>query len=375
MTSSEWKEVSLGQICDFKYGKSLPASEREPGAIGVYGSNGLVGTHSSAVTNGPTIVIGRKGSFGEVTYSEGSCWPIDTTYYVDSSSTSADLRWLYYRLGCLGLKELNRAAAVPGLNREDAYRRRLLLPPIGEQQRIAKILDQADALLVKRMQAIPLLDELTQSVFLDMFGDPLSNPRSWPLRAMGELFRAKPCYGTMTPASKDKGEWFCLRVANIQDWELDLRDEKFVDLSPSDVDRHSVVDGDMILARAIATEEHLGKSVIIYPGNKKWAFDSHLMRIRFNREEVVPEFVREALRTPGGRKLFLSVTRRSAVQYNINTKEIGSLRIPVPALDLQMNYLERVQHIKDLRDVADSGLGSLDELFVSLQARAFRGDL
>jgi type I restriction enzyme S subunit len=179
----------------------------------------------------------------------------------------------------------------------------------------------------------------------------------------------------MIPASKDVRERLCLRVANIQDWELDLRDEKFVDLDPSDVDRHSVVDGDMVLARAIATEEHLGKSVITYPGTKRWAFDSHLMRLRFNREKVVPEFVREALRTPGGRKLFLSVTRRSAVQYNINTKEIGSLRIPVPVLDLQMKYLERVQHIKDLRNAADSGLGSLNELFVSLQTRAFRGEL
>ena len=90
------------------------------------------------------MVVGRKGSFGEVVYSPDACWPIDTTYYINSETTTADLRWLFYRLRALGLKDLNRAAAVPGLNRDDAYARRLLLPPIEEQRRIAAVLDAAD---------------------------------------------------------------------------------------------------------------------------------------------------------------------------------------------------------------------------------------
>lgn len=142
---SAWREVELGQVCEFKYGKSLAASSRDGGAFPVYGSNGVVGAHSSTVTTGPAVVIGRKGSLGEIAYSDRPCWPIDTTYYVDSTATKADLRWLAYRLTELGLTGLNRAAAVPGLNREDAYRQRLLLPPIDEQRRIAAILDHVDA--------------------------------------------------------------------------------------------------------------------------------------------------------------------------------------------------------------------------------------
>jgi type I restriction enzyme S subunit len=155
-----WPTVSLGDICELKYGKSLPASARDGGAVRVYGSNGPVGEHSHGLTVGPAIIIGRKGSFGEVHYSPSPCWPIDTTYYVDETSTKADLRWLAHQLSVLGLKDMNRAAAVPGLNREDAYRQRLMLPPLEEQRRIAAILDQAQQLVALRAEQLQALVHL-----------------------------------------------------------------------------------------------------------------------------------------------------------------------------------------------------------------------
>jgi type I restriction enzyme S subunit len=81
--STQWPEVTLGEVCEFKYGKSLPEANRAAGQVPVFGSNGPVGLHDEAITAGPTIVIGRKGSFGEVNFSLIPCWPIDTTYYID----------------------------------------------------------------------------------------------------------------------------------------------------------------------------------------------------------------------------------------------------------------------------------------------------
>ena len=157
MTAAKWPEVALGDVCKFKYGKSLPATQRAGGTTPVFGSNGVVGHHDQAVTNGSTVVVGRKGSFGEVHFSPDACWPIDTTYFIDSTCTTTDLRWLYWMLPKLNLTSLNRAAAIPGLNREDAYARRLHLPSIEEQRRIAGVLDQADALRATRREALALL--------------------------------------------------------------------------------------------------------------------------------------------------------------------------------------------------------------------------
>jgi len=115
-TIKNWQCVQLRDICELRYGKSLPEAKRDGGEIPVYGSNGIVGYHNEAITNGPTIIVGRKGSFGEVTYCPTKCWPIDTTYYIDTSATDADLGWLTYCLRQLRLTEMNKAAAIPGLS-------------------------------------------------------------------------------------------------------------------------------------------------------------------------------------------------------------------------------------------------------------------
>jgi type I restriction enzyme, S subunit len=246
---------------------------------------------------------------------------------------------------------------------------------LAEQRRIAEVLDRAEALRTNRRAALAQLDTLTQAMFLDLFGDPVSNPKSFPELEMRAAFASKPIFGTMIPPAVDGGEWLSLRVANIQDWKLDLSDRKFVDLPAAARERHSVKDGDMLMARAIASQAHLGKSVIAYPGTEKWAFDSHLMRLRFSDDMIVPEYIRHLLMTPGGRQRFLSASRRSAVQFNINTKEIAAIRIPVPPIDLQRDFLRRVTATETVRVAQRASLAELDALFASLQHRAFRGEL
>lgn len=129
---------SIGSICRFEYGKSLPEKERTVGNVRVYGSNGLIGTHNQSYTQGKTIIIGRKGSIGEINFSNDPCWPIDTTYFIDDSCTDCDLEWLAFALKSLKLGDLNKASGVPGLNRGDAYNQTVLFSnTIGEQRQIA----------------------------------------------------------------------------------------------------------------------------------------------------------------------------------------------------------------------------------------------
>ena len=132
-----WWWVRLGEVCQFEYGTGLPEHDRQKGNVPVYGSNGIVGYHSVSITEGPAIVIGRKGSIGQAHYSSVACWPIDTTYYVDASKTSCDLQWLFFLIKWMRLDAFNRATGVPGLNRNDAYSQVISLPPLLEQKRVA----------------------------------------------------------------------------------------------------------------------------------------------------------------------------------------------------------------------------------------------
>ena len=117
-----WEKKPLGAIAPLKYGKALKNDDRVPGPFPVYGSSGIVGTHTKAFVSGPTIIVGRKGNVGSVYWSPDDCHPIDTVYYVDSGLCSL---FLYYALQLMTF--ISTDVAVPGLNRDFAHSRLLLV--------------------------------------------------------------------------------------------------------------------------------------------------------------------------------------------------------------------------------------------------------
>ena len=113
----DWTEKSLGDILTLNYGCSLPEKKRVPGDAPVYGSNGIVGTHQQALVASPGLIVGRKGSAGNVHYSRKPFCPIDTTFYIAPSDTSLDIEFLYFLLLHIDLRRILGDVGVPGLNR------------------------------------------------------------------------------------------------------------------------------------------------------------------------------------------------------------------------------------------------------------------
>ena len=136
-----WEVKRLKWVCRFAYGDSLSETSRHGGSIIVYGSNGPVGRHDMANAIGPCIVIGRKGSFGKINYSESDLFAIDTTYFVDKKYTKESIRWLYYVLIWCRLDKISKDSAIPGLDRRDALDTLVPMPNETEQEQIAKWLD------------------------------------------------------------------------------------------------------------------------------------------------------------------------------------------------------------------------------------------
>ncbi len=161
--SAHWEVKRLKFIARFMYGDSLAAESREEGEVPVFGSNGIVGSHKIANTLAPALIIGRKGSYGKVNFSSQPCFAIDTTFFIDTTSTNTNLRWLYYALSLLNLDMQSQDSAVPGLSREFAYEQ--WLPSISdlEQRAIAAYLDfetgKIDALIAKVQGAIERMRE------------------------------------------------------------------------------------------------------------------------------------------------------------------------------------------------------------------------
>jgi len=121
--------VTLGDLLALEYGRALPAGARVHGDVPVYGSNGVTGWHASALLDGPAIIVGRKGSIGEVHWSHVDCYPIDTTYFVRPVK-AYPLLAAFFALRTAGLREMNSDSAVPGLNRQAALNVEVVAPAL-----------------------------------------------------------------------------------------------------------------------------------------------------------------------------------------------------------------------------------------------------
>ena len=119
----EWSRKTIGEVSPFKYGKALRTDARVAGPYPVFGSSGIIGTHDAAMVPGPGIIVGRKGNVGSVFWSSRGFVPIDTVYYVGSKHCTP---YIFYAL--LHIQFINTDVAVPGLNREFAHSRELLIP-------------------------------------------------------------------------------------------------------------------------------------------------------------------------------------------------------------------------------------------------------
>ncbi|RKY57794.1 MAG: restriction endonuclease subunit S, partial [Candidatus Latescibacterota bacterium] len=168
---SEWITTTIGEFCPLSYGKALPERARNSaGRVPVYGSNGIVGYHDKALTDGPTIIIGRKGTVGAVHFSPKPCWPIDTTFFVTSKDTQK-LRFKYYLLKSLGLDRMNADSAVPGLNRDAAHACKVRVPPFPEQRAIAHILGTLDDKIELNRRMNETLEAMARALFKSWFVD------------------------------------------------------------------------------------------------------------------------------------------------------------------------------------------------------------
>ena len=370
---TDWTTVPLGEAIELAYGKSLPKALRsDDGKIPVYGSNGITGWHSAALTQEPVVIIGRKGSAGAVQFVDQPCFPIDTTYFVQPRPRFAfDTKFLYYLLLRLDLSRLRTATGVPGLTREDAYRELIAFPGIHEQRRISDLLTRAEGIVRLRREAADKAAELIPAIFIDMFGDPVRNPKAWPIVPLGSVATVQGGLQVTRARLSHPLERPYLRVANVYRDRLDLVEIKSIRLTEAELNRTRLQIGDLLFVEGHGNPQEVGR-VAVWDGSiQDCTHQNHLIRARPNNDQLMPEFACVQLNTPAGRQSLLRAGKTTSGLSTISAQNVKDAEVMLPRMALQRDFVKLAEEAQSIATLQTEAQLKAQATFNALLAQAF----
>jgi type I restriction enzyme S subunit len=259
------------------------------------------------------------------------------------------------------------------LNREDAYRLQLLLPPLTEQKRIAAILDAADALRAMRRESIEQLNALVQATFLEMFGDPVTNPKGWDVQPLSRHIQVKHGFAFQSKYFCNRGPFVLLTPGNFYEagGYRDRGDrQKFYDGPVPD--GFVLTENDLLVAMTEQAPGLLGSPLLV-PKSARYLHNQRLGKLLgpsastkffwchlFNSKTIRD---RIQLESTGSKVKHTSPAKIEAIQYGL------------PPTELQNLFSSIAESIEHQKARLMAHLTELDALFSSLQSRAFNGEL
>ena len=371
----EWQVLSLGDVIQLEYGKPLDQADRSPtGLYPAYGANGEKDRTDKFYREEPSIIVGRKGSAGEITLTEDRFWPLDVTYYVEFDRGRHDLQFLYYLLVTLDLPRLAKGVK-PGINRKEVYALPVNVPPLPEQRRIVAILDEAfEAIATAKANTEKNLQNargLLSRCLSAVFDVP---DKAWATQALGDAVRFID-YRGKTPPKRELGVRL-ITAKNVKMGFVKRDPEEFIDPSVYDswMTRGFPKRGDVLFT----TEAPLG-NVAQLDTDEKVVIGQRLITMQPLNSSLDRTFLKYALMSP-------------PIQDSIHVKGTGATVLGIKASLLKTVPIWYPRSIAEQKRIADvisaieaetdvlSGLAAqklaaLDELKKSLLHQAFSGAL
>jgi type I restriction enzyme S subunit len=328
-------------------------------------------TEASKVSEPGDIVLGIRASIGEKVLADGNyCLGRGVAALRPSRHLNSRFLWHWLGQNTAALAAKGKGATFKQVSRKDIGEMPISLPPLEEQRRIGKVLDQADALRTKRREAIVLLEGLAQAIFLDMFGEPISNAHKWEESSVERIADKVTDGEHLTPKREPDGIKL-LSARNVQNGYLSFDKVDHIGLSEYNriSKRCDPRRGDVL----ISCSGTIGR-VAPVETDEPFTLVRSVALIRPNRSLITTNFLTHYLRTTRLKSLMLQRANASS-QANLFQGPIRGLPVFLPPLSLQIEFDQRVGQMTQLYTQHTAHLAELDALFASLQQRAFRGEL
>jgi type I restriction enzyme, S subunit len=319
-------------------------------------------------------LIGMDGEFNLARWQSKKALLNQRVCKIDAISDDLDRGYLS-RFLPVALQEIEDAtpfATVKHLSVKTLNEIQIPLPPLAEQKRIAKILGAADALRAMRRKSLAQLDILLQSTFLDMFGDPVTNPLGWTVSALGdECVEIRNGYSVKQ--RKGASGVPISRIETISEGIVNPERVGYADLELSAVAKHLLHPGDILFSHINSTK-HLCKCAVYLRRYGPLVHGMNLLRFRTG-PLLEPPYLLYLMKSVAFRATLMKHENRAVNQSSIAAGRLKTHPLPIPPLELQLRFSDFVESVEQQKVSQRVYLAELDALFASLQSRAFRGDL
>jgi len=382
---SKWKMVRLGDVCEIVAGSTPSTSKQEywdgsfywvtPAEIsdGDYYIERTqrklteAGISSAGLRLMPvgTVLLSSRAPIGKVaiTAVEMACNQGFKNFVCGEKIHN---RFLYYFLknNKHYLNSLGRGATFKEISKSIVCEVEIPLPPLEEQKHIADILDKASNLIDLRKQQLEKMDLLIKSKFIDMFGDPVTNPKGWEVKCLKDTALGKLAYGSGASATEYDFNVRYIRITDINE-KGSLNDIK---VSPNEIsDGYLLSEGDILFARSGAT---VGKTFRYSKKYGKCIYAGYLIRLVPNQKIVLPDYIYYFSRTDYYLS-FIQQNMKTVAQPNINAQQYGELQIPIPQLSLQNQFAVFVEQVEKQKAVMQQSLEKMETNYKALMQEYF----
>ncbi|MEK7598032.1 MAG: restriction endonuclease subunit S [Patescibacteria group bacterium] len=372
MLRDNWQTKKLGEVLKLEYGKPLSKDERNNnGKYPVYGANGIKNYSNKYFYNRPSIIVGRKGSAGEINLTKEKFWPLDVTYFVTFDDKKYDLKFLYNLLETLELQKLAKGVK-PGINRNNVYSIKVNIPSLPEQHRIIKILDKVFGEIGKAKENTEKNLQNTKDLFESYLQNVFKKPgEDWKEKRLRDVYDVRD--GTHDSPKYHNQGYALITSKNLKKDELDYKKIRYV--SEKDYlrinERSKVHKGDILFAMigtignpvVVKNDPNFAiKNVALFKIPKEQ--DSYFLKYFLDSKFVIDKMTSEA---------------KGTTQKFVGLGYLRDFKIKLPILSEQKSIVKKLDELnektKRLEEIYKQKLSNLEELKKSILKKAFEGNL
>ena len=338
----EWTYKKLGEVCNIICGQDYKSVVDPNGKYPIYGSGGIMGYASQCRCPAFSVIIGRKGNINNPLFVETDFWNVDTAFGVVANRDILVPKFLFYFAENYDFTRHDVSVTIPSLRRTDLLKISIPIPPISEQKHIVSELDLLTTIIEKKKEQLKAYYQLAQSIFYDVFGDPIENPKGWEVKKIGDTCTIT-CGQDYKSVKDDNGKYPIYGTGGIMGWANQYR-----------CPRHSVI---------IGRKGNINNPILV--DVDFWNVDT-AFGVTPNKDVLNAVYFFFFCKVYDFTQHDVSVTIPS-----LRRTDIKNIKFPLPPLSLQQSFAEKIESIERQKSLIQQSIVELQTLFNSRMDKYF----